>query len=172
MNPIYQFTIPVFVKMLTALDGLLLKTANALPTHTISEADLLEARLAADMFPLKKQVQIACDNAKGAAARLSGTEVPVHADDEQTIAELRTRIEKTVAYLATISEASFEGAMDRQVTLPYFPQKYLTGFDYAREQALPNFFFHLTTAYAILRKEGLMIGKADYIGGLPLKELN
>ncbi|MBP9762352.1 DUF1993 domain-containing protein [Patescibacteria group bacterium] len=170
MNPLYQFTLPLFVKQLTALDGILVKAQNFVKEQGLSEADLLEKRLAPDMFPLKKQIQIACDNAKGAAGRLSGTEIPVHADDESSFEELRARIQKTLAFVATISEGSCADANERHVVLPYVPGKYLNGFDYAREYAIPNFFFHVVTAYGILRQAGLAIGKTDYMGALPFKD--
>lgn len=172
MNYLYQFTLPVFVKSLTALDQLLSKIKGQIASKNIDEASLMEAKLASDMFPFKKQIQIACDNAKGAVARLAGVEIPSHPDTETNVAELQARIKKTLDFLSTFSENSFEKAETQQITLPYFPGKYLSGFDYAREYALPNFFFHMTTAYAILRKEGFDIGKADYMGGLPLKELS
>ncbi len=171
MNPLYSFTIPVFVKSLTALDGILVKTEAFLKEKGLAEDELLNLQLAPDMFPFKKQVQIVCDNAKGAAGRLSGTEVPTHADDEKSLSELRERIAKTLSFINTIPETAFEAAATRQVTLPYFPGKFMTGFDYTREYVLPNFFFHLTTAYALLRKEGMNLGKADYIGGMPLQDL-
>lgn len=171
MNPTYQFTIPLFVKTLKALDQLLVKAEAHVKEKGLDEAALLDQRLAPDMFPLKKQIQVACDNAKGAAARLSGKEVPAHADDEQTFADLHKRIEKTLAFVQTVSEEAFAEADARQVTLPYFPGKYMTGFDYAREYAIPNFFFHVTVAYSLLRKEGLAIGKADFMGGLPLRDV-
>ena len=171
MNPLYQFTVPVVTKALKALDQILEKTPAFLQEKGRQESSLMDLRLAPDMFPFKKQVQIACDNAKGVAARLSGMEVPSHADTEETIAELRVRIQKTLEFIGGVSEASFEGAESRQITLPYFPGIYLTGMDYAREYVLPNFFFHVTTAYALLRKEGMNIGKGDYLGGLPMKEL-
>lgn len=172
MNPIYQFTIPVVTKSLKALDQILAKTSDFLQEKGMEESHLLNLQLAPDMFPFKKQVQIACDNAKGVAARLSGMEVPSHPDNEESIAELRTRIQKTLEILAGVTEASFKGAEARQVTLPYFPGKYLTGMDYAREYVLPNFFFHVTTAYALLRKEGMNIGKGDFLGDLPMKDLS
>ena len=171
MNATYQFTIPVFTKGLKALEALLSKVETISKEKGMDEAALLEQRLAPDMFPFKKQVQIACDNAKGAGARLSGVEVPKHEDNEASFAELRTRIQKTLAFLETVSEESFTGADERQITLAYFPNVYFTGFDYARDYCLPNFFFHLTTAYAILRKEGFEIGKQDYMGTLPLKPI-
>ncbi len=171
MNHLYDFTLPVFVKSLKALDAILVKAEAFLQEKGLSEASLLDLRLAPDMFPFKKQVQIVCDNAKGAAARLAGMDVPSHPDTEEHLAELRARIAKTLEFLATVPESAFADAGTRQITLPYFPGTFMTGFDYAREYALPNFFFHLTTAYAILRKEGMSLGKADYMGALPFQTL-
>jgi len=170
MNDIFQFTVPVFKKSLTALDALLAKAEQMARDKQVDEAALLEVRLAPDMFPLKRQIQIACDNAKGAVARLSGTENPAHADEEKTFAELRARIAKTLEFVNSVPESAFAEAATRKVTLPYFQGKYFNGFDYAREYAIPNFFFHLVTAYGLLRKEGFEIGKADYMGGLPLHD--
>ncbi len=157
--------------MLRALDGVLTKGQQYAKDHGMTESALLDACLAPDMFPLKKQVQIACDNAKGGAARLSGSEAPVFEDNEASFDELHARITKTLAFLETIKEEQFADAASRQITLPYFPGKYMTGEGYAVEYVLPNFFFHVTTAYAILRKEGVAVGKADYLGGLPLKDV-
>lgn len=171
MNPIYQFTVPVFVKSLNALDALLGKVQTQLADKQVDEVTLMEVRLAPDMFPFTRQVQIACDNAKGSAARLAGLEIPSYPDTEMTITALRARITKTLDFLATVPERAFEAAAERQITLPYFPGKYMTGFDYAREYAVPNFLFHVVTAYAILRMKGFEIGKTDYTGGLPLKDL-
>ncbi len=172
MNPIYDFTLPVFVKFLNALDLMLVKAEDFLKEKGLDEAALLDLRLAPDMFPFVKQVQIVCDNAKGTSARLAGVEVPSHADDEKSLVELRARVKKTLDFLATLSEEQFAEGATRQITLPYFPGQYMTGFDYMREYAIPNFFFHLTTTYALLRKEGMNIGKTDYMGGsLPLKNL-
>lgn len=172
MNPLYDFTLPVFVKFLNALDGILGKAEVFLKEKGLSEATLLDLRLAPDMFPFLKQVQIVCDNAKGTSARLAGVEVPSHADEETSLVELRARVKKTLEFLATLPESSFQEAATRQITLSYFPGKYMTGFDYTREYAMPNFFFHLTTAYSLLRKEGMDLGKTDYMGGsLPLKDL-
>ncbi len=171
MNPIYSFTVPVFEKSLNALDALLGKIQTQMADKQIDEVMLMETRLAPDMFPFKKQVQVACDNAKGSVARLAGIEIPSHPDTETTIDELRARIKKVLDFIATPSEHDFEAASERRITLPYFPGKYMTGFDYAREYAIPNFLFHVVTAYAILRMKGFEIGKADYSGGLPLKDL-
>lgn len=171
MYTLHTFTVPVFIKTLTALDGILTKAEAFIAEKKIDESTLLNDRLAPDMFPFIKQIQIACDNAKGAAARLSGTENPSHADEEKTLTELHARIAKTLDFVKGITEASYEGAETRKITLPYFPGKYLTGFDYVREYVLPNFFFHVVTAYDILRKQGMELGKADYVGGLPFNEL-
>ncbi|MEI6864247.1 MAG: DUF1993 domain-containing protein [Candidatus Adlerbacteria bacterium] len=169
MNPesVYEFTLPVFIKMLGGLKGVLKKAGE----HGLDEATLLNDKLAEDMFPLVKQVQVATDNAKGCAARLSGTENPKFEDTETTLAELDARIDKTVEYLKTFTKESFAGAEQVQATFPYFPGKFMPGFDYAREYAIPNFFFHVATAYAIVRKNGVQVGKADYINGLPLQDL-
>ena len=171
MNPIYQFTVPVFAKSLKALDGLLGKAQEFVASGKITEEALLNDRLAPDMFPFVKQVQVACDNAKGACARLSGTEIVSHADEEKTLAELRERIAKTLAIVNVTTEESFKDAATQKITISYFPGKFMTGFDYAREYAIPNFYFHVTTAYALMRKMGMEIGKADYMGGLPFNEL-
>jgi hypothetical protein len=172
MNSLYDVTLPVFVKSLGALDSLLEKAQAFVAEKGLDEKTLLEARIAPDMFPFKKQVQIVCDNAKGASARLAGVEVPSHEDNEETLSELRARIKKTQDFLATVAEDSFKEAATRQITLAYFPGKYMTGFDYTREYVLPNFFFHLTTAYDLLRQAGMAIGKTDFLGGsLPLRDL-
>ncbi len=166
MNELYAFTVPVFTKSLGGLRRVLEKAK----THGLSDETLLNDRLAPDMFPFAKQVQVACDNAKGATARLAGIEAPVFPDEESTLDALIARVDATLAFLATVEDASYQGAADRRVTLPYFPDKYMTGYDYTREYALPNFFFHVAMAYAIVRKNGVAIGKADYINGMPLKD--
>lgn len=128
------------------------------------------ARLAPDQYPLARQVQAACDAAKTAAARLEGQEPPRHEDTETTIAELKARTEKVIAYLKGFSPADFEGAETRVVALPFMPGKAMTGADYLRELAAPNLYFHLTTAYAILRHNGVDLGKIDFIGSLNLRD--
>ncbi len=167
MSTIYEFSVPVLLKGLGGLKTILEKAEAA----GVDEATLLADALAPDMFPFVKQVQIACDNAKGAVARLSGQEAPVHADTEVSLAELLARIEKTIVYVQSIKAEALEGASDREITLPYFPGVYMTGYDYVREFVLPNFFFHVTTAYALLRRNGVVIGKSDYLNGLPLRPL-
>ncbi len=171
MLDIYTVTVPLFIKMLGGLKVVLEKAQEYAKENNLSEESLLNDALISDMFPLKRQVQIASDNAKGAVARLSGTQPPSYEDTEETFAELYARIDKTVEYLKTFNESSFEGASQRQVTLPYFPGKYMTGEEYLLGHAIPNFHFHVVTAYGIVRKNGVPLGKSLYINGLPLKDL-
>jgi hypothetical protein len=130
---------------------------------------LLQCRLAPDMFPLVRQVQAACDSAKFAAARTAGKEPPSHPDTEQTFEELRARIATVVSYLDGFHASDFDGADARKVSLPRWEGKSMTAADYLVEHAVPNFFFHLTTAYAILRHNGVDVGKRDYLGALTLR---
>jgi hypothetical protein len=169
MNDIYTYTVPVFTKMLGGLKLVLAKAKEDVVAGKLDEKTLIEDRLASDMFAFAKQVQTACDNAKGAAARLSGAEVPSFEDNETTIDELVARVDKTLAFLATVKEESFAGAAERKVEIKYFAPKWFTGFDYAREYAIPNFFFHLSMAYAIVRKNNVPIGKTEYMVSLPLQ---
>lgn len=171
MTELYTFTVPVFIKSLGGLKTILTKAEAHARETGMDEQEFLNARLAPDMFPLVKQVQVACDNAKGAAARLAGIDAPKFEDTEQTFAELITRTDATVAFLKDVPEASFADAGERKIILPYFADKYLTGFDYAREYAIPNFFFHLVTAYGIIRANGVAIGKGDYINGANFQNL-
>ena len=126
----------------------------------------LELRLAPDQFAFARQVQIACDTAKLAASRLSGKDAPSHADTEKTIDELRARVRAVIAYLDSFSAKDFEGAATRTVTQPRWEGKVMTGADYFLEHALPNFYFHLSHVYAILRHNGVNLGKRDYLGAL------
>jgi hypothetical protein len=129
---------------------------------------LLHMRFAPDQWALARQIQTACDTAKLAAARLAGKDAPVHADTEQTMDELRARIQAVIAYLGGFSAADFAGAAARHITQPRWEGRYMTGADYLLEHATPNFFFHLTHAYALLRHAGLEIGKRDYLGALTM----
>jgi uncharacterized protein len=123
-------------------------------------------RLAPDQFAFARQVQVACDTAKLTASRLSGKEAPKHADTEQTVDELRARLQAVIAYLDGFSAKDFEGAATRVITQPRWEGKVMTGADYFLEHAQPNFFFHLTHTYAILRHNGVPVGKRDYLGAL------
>ena len=167
MSQIYSFTIPVFAKHLEGLKKIIEKAE----AHGVDEKTLLSDALAPDMFPFVKQVQIACDQAKGAVARLTGGENPSFPDTEATFEELKARIDKTIAYINSIPETAYEGADTREITIQYFPGKYMTGFDYAREYVIPNFFFHASIAYGLVRKAGVAIGKADFVNSLPLRDI-
>jgi hypothetical protein len=130
---------------------------------------LVAQRLAPDQFPLSRQVQIACDTAKLSVSRLAGKEAPSHPDTEQTIDELRTRIRAVVSYLDGFSEKDFEGAATRTITQPRWEGKTMSGADYFLEHAVPNFYFHLAHTYAILRHNGVNLGKKDYLGTLAMR---
>ncbi len=175
---LYTITVPPMMRTLEGLSSILDKVLAAakekhmewMPTEK-HEAALLADRLVFDQFPFSQQVQIACDNAKNGAARISGIEAPKMEDNEKTVAELKTRIEKTLSFLKTIKPEQMIGKEAVQITLPYFPGKYFTGFDYATLYLLPNFYFHVVTAYSILRKNGIEIGKSDFLNGLPTQDL-
>jgi hypothetical protein len=164
---IYDFTIPALTRALTNLSKQLDK-ANA---HAVAKktdfAAFAESRLIADMRPLSSQIQIACDNAKGAAARLAGVEAPRHEDTEKTYEELQARIAKTLDFINSVKPEQFVGAESREIVLK-FPSVTLkfTGQDYVTKFLLPNFYFHVTMAYALLRKNGVEIGKSDYLGNV------
>ena len=153
-------------KMLTNLDTWIKKGVEHAQKKAFEPNVLVNTRLAPDMYPLVKQVQSACDAAKFAAARLAGKEAPKHEDNEQTIEDLHARIKKCVAYLDTLTRADFKDSESRQILLPFLEGVALTGTQYLFEMAQPNFYFHVTSAYAILRHNGVELGKRDYIGGL------
>ncbi len=163
---LYEATVPQLTKMLKNLDLWLTKAEAHAKAKAFDVNTLLTARLAPDQYPLVKQIQGTCDAAKFTAFRLSGKEAPAHPDTEQTIEELHARIGKCVDYLNTLTPGDFETAGTRWVTLPFMPGKKIIGQNYAVEIALPNFYFHLTTAYAILRHNGVDVGKTDYIGSV------
>jgi hypothetical protein len=151
--------------MLGNLSTFLDKAEAFAATKKIDAAVLLNSRLAPDMFPLTRQVQIAADMVKGAAARLSGTEVPKFEDNETTIAELKARIAKTLAFVNGVDAAKFGGSEDRDVTLQARTgDRHFKGLSYLRDYVLPNVYFHTTTAYAILRHNGVELGKNDFMG--------
>jgi uncharacterized protein len=161
----YQASAPRFVNMLTNLSGILDKAQAHAEAKKIDPAALTNDRLFPDMLPMKRQVQIACDTAKGAVARLAGVEVPKHEDTEQTFAELKARIAKTIDFIKTVPPAQLEGAEDSNIHLRLGSREVdYTGIQYLLGHALPNFYFHVTTAYDILRHNGVELGKRDYIG--------
>ena len=162
---IYDASAPRFAHMLRNVDGILAKAAAHAAAKKIAPEVLLGARLFPDMLPMIKQVQIATDHAKGAVARLAGAEVPRFEDTEQTFDELRARIAKTLAFVESFTAAQFDGVEQRPIALRVGGKDWsFSGQDYLLGFALPNFYFHLVTAYNILRHNGVEIGKADYLG--------
>jgi hypothetical protein len=165
-SPLYAGSVPLFKQMLGGLDDVLGKAQVHATEKKIEPAALTQARLYPDMFPLAKQVQIACDFARGVSARLAGAEVPVYEDKEQTFDELRALIARTLTFVGSFDASSFEGSAEREIVLrPGTPkEKRLSGEKYLLSYGLPQFFFHVTTAYALLRHNGVEIGKRDYMG--------
>jgi hypothetical protein len=131
---------------------------------------LLNSRLAPDQFNFIRQVQIACDTAKFYAARMTGKEAPIHEDTEKTLPELKARIETVIGYLNSFKAEDFKGAEERKISQPRWEGKYLTGFEFATQHAIPNVYFHVATAYAILRHNGVPVGKKDFLGEMPYKK--
>jgi hypothetical protein len=162
---LYDVSIPVFTLSLNNLVAILDKAASQAADKKVDPKVLAGARLIIDMLPLSSQIQIACDTAKGAAARLAGIEIPKHEDTEATLAELKARVAKTLEFIKTIKPEQLQGAETREIVMQ-LPQTTLkfTGINYLTNFALPNFFFHVTTAYALLRKNGVDLGKRDFLG--------
>lgn len=162
----YHATFRQMTKMLGQLDACLEKALAYAESRPFDANVLVTMRLAPDQFALARQVQIACDTAKLGASRLTGKDAPAHADSEQTIAELRERLRSTIAYLETFTEADFADVASRTITQPRWEGKIMTGPDYFMEHVVPNFFFHVSHTYALLRHAGVPIGKRDYLGKL------
>lgn len=161
---LHAISAPVFTARLKSLVHLLKIGEAEAPARGLSEDAVLGARLAPDMFELKRQVQIATDHAKGAMARLGGLEIPSYADTEQTFADLYARIEKTLAFVASVPATAVDGREEAMVTLKLRQETMeLKALDYLQGYALPNFYFHLTTAYDILRHLGMPLGKRDFL---------
>jgi len=161
----YQASAPRFVNTLKNLSAILDKAQAHADAKKIEPRVLTAARLYPDMFPMSRQVQSACDTAKGAVARLAGVEVPVHEDTEQTFEELKARIARTITFIETIQPAQVDGSEDKEVVLKFRSgEMKFRGMQYLLGHALPNFYFHVTTAYDILRHNGVEVGKRDYIG--------
>lgn len=164
----YQASIPPMIRGLTNLRAILEKAAAHAAVRKIDPSVLIGMRLAPDMFPLSRQVQIASDTAKGAGARLSGIQPPKYEDSEATFPELVARVDKTIAFLETIKPEQVDGSEDRTVVLPLRDGSMtFQGMPYLLCFVLPNFYFHTTTAYAILRHAGVEIGKEDFLGKIP-----
>jgi hypothetical protein len=162
---LYDVSIPVFTRTLKALGSVLVKAQADAQARKIDPAVLLQMRLAPDMFALGRQVQLASDFAKGAGARLCGIEPPKYEDTETSFAELGERIARTVAFLEGLDRAAFADAATREITMTIRgePRTYI-GQPFLLHNAMPNFFFHVTTAYNILRHAGVPLGKMDFIG--------
>ncbi len=162
----YTTSVPVFKQLLSSLSAILTKAEAYAAEKKFEPKVLLDARLFPDMFPLIRQVQVAADFAKSVSARLAGVEVPVYEDNEQTFADLQARIGKTLSFIESLTPAQFEGSETREIVLrPGTPkEKKMVGHTYLYHYGLPQFFFHVTTAYAILRHNGLEVGKGDFMG--------
>jgi hypothetical protein len=161
----YQASIPAFVRMLGNLSAILDKAAVHAEAKKIDPAVFVNARLAPDMFPLSRQVQIATDMVKGCAARLAGIEAPRYEDNETTFAELQARIDKTKAFIQSVNASQIDGSEERPITLKFGSRELsFLGQPYLLDFVLPNFHFHLSMTYAILRHNGVEVGKKDYVG--------
>jgi hypothetical protein len=162
----YAVTVPPIRHMLNSLKAVLAKGEASCTARKIEPEVMLSSRLYPDMLPLVRQVQIASDNAKAPAGRLAGVEVPKMEDNEKTFADLQARLDRTIAFLDSLKPEQFEGAEVRDIVLPLRNRTLeLKGLPYLTTFALPNFHFHVTTAYAILRHNGVEIGKTDYLAG-------
>ena len=166
---LYDVAVPQPVKMLGNLDRWLAAAIGYADRRKFDANNLMKARLAPDQFTFDKQVQTACDNAKLIAARLVGREWPQHPDTETTLEQLRQRIASVNRYLETFKPEDFDAAEERRISLPWMEGKWMRGDEYVAQFALPNLYFHLTTAYSILRHNGIELGKRDYIGGVPMR---
>jgi hypothetical protein len=163
---LYQISIPVFIRVLGNLSAILNKAAAHAEAKKIDPSVFIQSRLAPDMFPLARQVQIATDGIKGCVARLAGIDIPSYPDTETTFPELQARIAKTLAFAKSVSEAQLAGGESRTVTLTLRGRDIqFAGLSYLLDFVLPNLYFHVTTTYAILRHNGVEIGKMDYLGG-------
>lgn len=166
---IYDLTVPQLIKTLRNLDRWLVVAGTHAESTQVPVETLLTARLAPDQYMLVRQIQVACDNAKYMAGRLAGKAWDSHPDTETTIEQLRGRIASVIGYLESFRPDDFETAHERRITLPWMEAgAFLPAHDYLVQFALPNFYFHVVTAYAILRSRGVQLGKNDYLGTLPV----
>jgi uncharacterized protein len=167
-----QSSLPAFEIALNALSGVLDKASAYAAAKKVDPSVLLGWRLAPDMFALVRQVQVACDQAKNGTARLAGIEPPKMEDNETSIDQLKERVAKTIAFLKTLDTKAIDAAVDRDITFPLGPNKgQMKGGDYLNHFVLPNFYFHLTAAYAAARNFGVDVGKRDFLGAIPLKRI-
>jgi len=169
---IHKVVVSQFTKMLGNLQAILDETAKYADEKKFDVEDLLQFRLAPDQFNLMRQLQLACDTAKSGAAKLTDTEksAPEHVDSEKTLSEIKVRIESVISYLDGFSPEDFADSVEQRVTQPRWKGKTLSGQEYLIQHVVPNFYFHITTAYAILRHNGVNIGKRSYLGAMPYRE--
>jgi len=161
----YQASVPRFVNILGNLSNILDKAQGHVDAKKVDDATLTTYRLFPDMLPMAKQVQIACDAAKGVVARLAGVEIPVHEDNEKTLAELKVRIAKTIAFVQSVTPEQIDGTEEKDIVIKRGDKEtHYKGMQFLLGHAIPNFYFHVTTTYNILRHNGVEIGKRDYIG--------
>ena len=164
---LYDASVPALKLALTNLSAILVKAQTHAEAHKVDTKTVAAARLIMDMLPLTKQVQIACDTAQGAVARLGGVDMPKYEDNETTVEELLARIAKTLAFIDTVPAAAIAGAEDKaiEIVYPSITMRFI-GRNYVTHFVLPNLYFHITTVYAILRANGVAIGKGDYLGAI------
>lgn len=166
---VYELLVPQYIRVLKNLNSMMGKAAGYADSKKFEIDVLAQSRLAPDQFPFYRQVQIVCDTAKLSASRLTGKDAPVHDDKETSWTQLKKRVEDVIGYLESFKAKDFEGAETRKITQPRWEGKWLTGYEYTIHHAIPNFYFHVTTAYSILRHNGVDVGKKDYLGELPYK---
>src|SRR5262245_9606636 len=172
MYTMSQASLPGFEIALTALSGVLDKAAAYAASRKIDPAVLLGWRLAPDMFALGRQIQVACDQAKNGSARLAGVEPPKFDDTEATLEQFKERIARTVSFLKTLDSKAIDASSEREITFPLGQNKgQMKGSDYLNHFVLPNFYFHVTAAYAVARNFGVDVGKRDFMGAVPLKRI-
>jgi hypothetical protein len=166
---VYETVVHQFSQNLSALKNILQKTKAHADYMKFDANKFLDMKFAPDMFAFCKQIQMTTDNAKGAAARLAGKEIPVFVDDEKTMDDLIARVQKTINFLEGFKDTDFSDYENKKVTFPWNPGKFLDGKTYFYSFAIPNFYFHLTTSYDLLRQAGVPIGKNDYLGNIVWK---
>jgi hypothetical protein len=166
---LYDLTVPQLIKMLKNVDRWLALTTEHADRKKFDVNNLMTFRLAPDQLAFDHQIQMICDNAKFVAGRLTGKEWPVHPDTETTFEQLRARIASVIGYLEAFKPDDFAGAEERKISLPWMEGKWMRGDEYVSQFALANFYFHVVTAYSMLRTNGIELGKRDFIGGVPMR---
>ena len=171
MSSIFQQVPIIVLKSLNSSLNFLTKAEEYIQEKGISEETILSARLASDMFPFSKQIQMISDNGKSLVSRVTGLQAPKYEDKETSILELKERITKTIDFINSIPTEKYDEGNNQKIVLPMIPGKYQNGLDYVNFYGLPNLYFHVVTAYSILRNQGLKLGKTEYLNGLVLHDL-